>query len=644
MNMYGRIKICIIVSFLTNVFFSVSYSAEKLIVDLTNNIRPVTHCASGSLYGMTETLPADVNELVAPLRPHLFCQPPSGKSGNQHDFGDAFIVADRLKGTTAQVQLLMADLLPYWPYQWPGKDKWLESVEDVLKRHAASDLENIHSYVIWNEPNETWQDENGDFFETVWEPTYRLIRCYVPDTKIVGPATSFYGRDMFKKFLTLCRDHDCLPDLVCWHQWGSGGFIRAVEDYRSLLKELEIQEIPLCINEYSCSSDYEKRKYEGCPGYSVPFIAKFERNNVESATISWWFPGLPGRMGSLLTESNERGGGWWLYKWYGDMSGYMAMVTPPNDKSDGLDGFASVDKNNNQASIILGGNYVGDVNVVFPKLPVFLQGTVNVRLERVTWEDKDIPVKSTDLISEKEMEIKGDSFTIAVKVESELYAYRITMTAVDVPQTPYQNVIASIPGVIEAENYDVAGQGFSYYDRDAENKGEEYRDDCVDIVKAGDGYAIGYTERDEWLEYTVNVDKTDDYVVSAYVSNGGELEGFQLYLDDIKITNEYTIAQTSEDWSVYKEIRVGVVRLTKGKHVLKLLIVGSYVNVDWLKFEPYSVVESLDVLNEETILSLENARFYDLRGNEIPKNALQKNSVYIVVLFDSNRSIPFVKK
>ena len=143
MSMCVRIKICIIVSFLTNVFFSVSYSAEKLIVDLTNNIRPVTHCASGSLYGMTETLPADVNESVAPLRPHLFCQPPSGKSGNQHDFGDAFIVADRLKGTTAQVQLLMADLLPYWPYQWPGKNKWLESVEDVLKRHAASDLETL---------------------------------------------------------------------------------------------------------------------------------------------------------------------------------------------------------------------------------------------------------------------------------------------------------------------------------------------------------------------------------------------------------------------------------------------------------------------------------------------------------------------
>ena len=218
------------------------------------------------------------------------------------------------------------------------------------------------------------------------------------------------------------------------------------------------------------------------------------------------------------------------------------------------------------------------------------------------------------------------------------------MTAVDVPQTPYQNIIASIPGVIEAENYDVAGQGFSYYDKDAENKGEEYRDDCVDVVKAGRGYAIGYTEKDEWLEYTVNVEKTDDYLISAYVSNGGELDGFQLYVDDKKITNEYTIAQTSEDWSVYKEIRVGVTRLTKGEHLLKLLIVGSYVNVDWLKFEPYDFVKSSDVLNTATILTMENARFYDLRGNEIPKDALQKNSVYIVVLLDSKQSILFVYK
>lgn len=641
--MSSRIKICTIVTFLTGTFLSTAFSAETLIVDLTHKIRPVTHCASGSLYGMTETLPTDINELVAPLKPNVFCQPPSGKPGNQHDFGDAFEVAKRLKGTTGKVQLLLADLLPYWPYEWSGQKKWLNAMEEVLKRHNESDLTNIDSYVIWNEANETWQESNGDFFEVLWKPTYQLIRKYQPHTKIVGPATSFYSRSYFENFLTLCRDNDCLPDLICWHQWGSGGFIEAVEDLHKLEKKLNIPDLPLCINEYSASSDYEMRKYEGCPGYCVPFIAKFERNNVESATISWWFPNLPGRLGSLLTESNKRGGGWWLYKWYGDMSGYMTMVTPPNDKSDGLDAFACINKNYNTASIILGGNYKGDANVEFPKLPAFLQGKVNIKLERVTWEDKDIPVPGTDLIYDKDTIITESSFTLPVKVESNLYAYRISLTAIDIPQNPYKE-IATIPGFIEAENYDVAGQGLSYYDKDDENKGGEYRDDCVDIVKTENGYAIGYTEKDEWLEYTIDVEITNNYIISAYVSNGGELDGFQLYVDDKKITDEYTILKTSDDWSVYEEIQLTTAHLEKGRHTLKLVIVGSYVNVDWLKFELHNAVEIKKILCDEDVLSLENVQFYDLKGDKIPADALHQNSIYIAIIPDKKDKFLFIKR
>lgn len=46
-------------------------SAETLTVDLSATIRGVTHAASGSLYGVTETLPADVNGLIAPLHPYV---------------------------------------------------------------------------------------------------------------------------------------------------------------------------------------------------------------------------------------------------------------------------------------------------------------------------------------------------------------------------------------------------------------------------------------------------------------------------------------------------------------------------------------------------------------------------------------------
>lgn len=621
-------------------------SAETLKVDLTDSIRPVTHCASGALYGMTENEPANIDELVAPLKPHMFCQPPEGKNGNQHNFGDGYIVASRLKNTTAQVQITFADLLPYWPYKWPGQSKWLEGVERNVKRKFSEGLNNIHSYVIWNEPDGTWDNANGDINTTVWKPTYELLRKLDPETKIVGPGMAYYNETRMRNFLTFCKNNNCLPDLICWHQWGSGGFADAVNNVRKLQAELGIPERPYCINEYCAGSDSDKQKYEGCPGYSVPFIAKFERYNVESATISWWHVPHPGRLGSLLTDNGQKGGGWWLYKWYGDMEGYMAKVTPPNDRSEGVDGFASVDRKHNCASLVLGGKTVGDVNVVFQKMPDFLSGVVKVKIERVTWKSINTPVNSTDLISESDMVVDGGSLTVPVKVESELYGYRIYITPLNVPQTPYRNETVNIPGQVETENYDVAGQGFSYYDNDEKNRGDgSYREDeGVDVVKAGDGYAIGYTEKGEWLEYTINVQESGQYNITAKVSNGGEVDGFQLYIDDQRITESYVIPQTSEDWSVYEEVSITSTHIEKGEHILKLLIEGNYVNVDWLKFEPSDPSGLYDSLNDEALQALKDAQFYDINGNQIHRKDLQKNKSYVAISPNHKEGLKFVKK
>ena len=621
-----------------------AYSAATLKVDLMDSIRPVTHCASGSLYGLTETLPKDISGLVAPLKCNLFCLPPEGGSGNQHPFGDGFIAAERLKGTTAKVQITFPDLLPNWPYKWPGQQSWLNSVSKYLDKKVNGNYDNIDSYVIWNEPDGTWNNSNGNLNTTVWKPTYDLIRQKDPKTKIVGPCISYYRSDRMKEFLTFCKQNNCMPDLICWHQWGSEGFISAVEDVHKIERELGLPtDYPLCINEYCAGASDDKKKYEGCPGYSVPFIAKFERNNVESATISWWFTNLPGRLGSLLTANNEKGGGWWLYKWYGDMEGYMAMVTPPNDKSDGVDGFAAVDRKQYCASLVLGGNTEGDVNVVFSRLPDFLGGKVHVKIERVTWKSKDTPVSSTDLISETDMAVSGSGLTVPVKIESKLYGYRILLTALNVPQYPYNNVAATIPGVIEAENYDEAGQGFSYFDVDTENKGRAYRTDEVDIVAAGQGYAVGYTDKGEWLEYTVNVAETDEYTVTANVSNSNELEGFQLYVDDKLVTNSYTIPQVSEDWSEYKEVPVCRTRLEKGEHIIKIQIVGSYINIDWLKFEVYDPTGVNIVFTDADLQTLENVHYYDLKGHSLHVGDIRKDEIYVLVTADGKR-IKFIKR
>ena len=298
--------------------------------------------------------------------------------------------------------------------------------------------------------------------------------------------------------------------------------------------------------------------------------------------ISWWFVPLPGRLGSLLTSNNERGGGWWLYKWYGDMSGYMAKVVPPNDKSDGVDGFAALDKKKGFASIVLGGNTKGDINVNISGIPSAFGSKVNVTVEYVVWENKDKAVPSTNLVSDKEYDVSDGKITVPVNITNTKYGYRVYITPI-IPQAPYKDVAAAIPGKIEVENYDVGGSGKAYSDKDDDNKGGEYRDDAVDIVKAGNGYAIGYTQEGEWLEYTVKVAKSGEYNLNASYATSSENVGFKLYVDGNAVTDNIIVPQGA-DWETYSTHEAGKVNLTEGEHVLKLEIVGNYVNLDWLEF------------------------------------------------------------
>ena len=162
-----------------------------------------------------------------------------------------------------------------------------------------------------------------------------------------------------------------------------------------------------------------------------------------------------------------------------------------------------------------------------------------------------------------------------------------------VPQTPYKEVAAKIPGKIEAENYDVGGHNKAFYDNDRENQGKAYREDEVDVVdisdsKCGDaacsGYAIGYTQDDEWVEYTVNVEADAKYDITANIATAYETSGMQLLIDDKAITDAITFEKVDSVWTTYKVVDIGSVDLKKGEHVLKLLITGGYLNVDWIQF------------------------------------------------------------
>ena len=153
--------------------------------------------------------------------------------------------------------------------------------------------------------------------------------------------------------------------------------------------------------------------------------------------------------------------------------------------------------------------------------------------------------------------------------------------------------IMSISGVIQAEDYDLGGQSVSFYDKDFVNEGNVYREDGVDVVGLGcsdtlntvdcKGYAIGYTQSGEWLEYSVNVIVAGKYQFRANVANGLEGGSFMLLLDGKAITDTVAVPQ-GEDWNTYGFVEGETAEMEKGEHVLRILFTGSFVNIDWIQF------------------------------------------------------------
>ena len=88
-----------------------------------------------------------------------------------------------------------------------------------------------------------------------------------------------------------------------------------------------------------------------------------------------------------------------------------------------------------------------------------------------------------------------------------------------ITRNPFNGKIR-LPGTLEAENFDRGGEGITYHDNDpGNNGGTNYRsgnDTGVDIVTGNGGYAVGWTNGGEWIEYTMNVTKAGKPKIRNY--------------------------------------------------------------------------------------------------------------------------------
>lgn len=153
----------------------------------------------------------------------------------------------------------------------------------------------------------------------------------------------------------------------------------------------------------------------------------------------------------------------------------------------------------------------------------------------------------------------------------------------------------NIPGTIEAENFDIGGEGLTFHDTDADNIPGAYRpNESVDIESRPDGYQIAHISAGEWLEYTVNIEQSGDYFLNVFLASldgGGKL--------NIKVGNKLsetiTVPKTNS-WTNLTSVSVPIT-LNFGVQILR---------INFISAEPFNLDKIVFVAQNPNSVKLTN--------------------------------------
>ncbi|OHX66608.1 carbohydrate-binding protein [Flammeovirga pacifica] len=173
-------------------------------------------------------------------------------------------------------------------------------------------------------------------------------------------------------------------------------------------------------------------------------------------------------------------------------------------------------------------------------------------------------------------------------------------------QEPYSGTPASLPGKVEAENYDIGGEGVAYHDINTTNQGGAYRTDGIDIEICTDqngGYNIGWLDTSEWMEYTVNVSTSNDYDFFPRVASPKDNSQYKISIDGTDVTGNLTVPN-SGGWQNYQTMHIRNVYMNSGKHIVRFEVVNGGFNFNnWAAWASSTSNTRMIQVDESEIIS-----------------------------------------
>ena len=419
----------------------VSGSAPSLTIDMgRTGERELYHGATGWLYGQGDDQVPTANTITA-LKPNTAVQ--KAPNGMQHPNGDVLDIAKTFKDAGGKhIQIYVPDYYALWFYEFTGTDYYMDILE--MQANACIDAEIAEDvvYVLYNEPTESWiggsyHDDAGitvkgwDSMYWFWKDMVERLRDIYAEAgiasepKTAGLNLAAYNNSVMDGYIKFCTEHDVMPDIISWHDlstWQYDAFGDEYSHYRSLEEKYGVEPREIVINEYAdwveCAS----------PGDLVRWIGLWEDYEVAGCLPFWHFSN---NLNGLAANHNAGSGAWWLYKWYGDMSGSYLPVSVANANQNDFYGAASMDENKKSANVIFGGRD-GSANIILDDIwgtETFADADkVHIKVESTDYTGFHGAADEPRVIKEGAVAVEDGRAVIPMSGMNAMSGYHITVT------------------------------------------------------------------------------------------------------------------------------------------------------------------------------------------------------------------------
>ncbi|MBT2588443.1 hypothetical protein J7I86_21815 [Arthrobacter sp. ISL-95] len=546
---------------------AVAATTDALNVDLSQSTGTFRGGSSGALYGISDD-GAPTQAVLDGARVTNVSQKPPG--GTQHPNGDALDVEKSFFASGSKdLYVYTQDEYPDWAYNGgsrPGDANndgvwdYLPILQAAVEKVATQSAhpEN-YKFIPFNEPDAgnwypNWSTQKTQFLAD-WSAAYDTIQGVyaahgLGHAKIGGPGDASWHADRSTDLLTYAKAHNQLPDVFIWHELGTGNlgtFRGHVAQYRQILQNLGIADIPVNITEYGMLRDM------GVPGQLVQWMSMFEDAKVDAQTAYWNYAG---NLNDNSSRNNGANGGWWMFKWYGDLAGAQTVkVTPPQlNVADTLQGIGAVDVAKKKATVLLGGG-ANDVALNVAGINTATFGTtvnVVVRQDRLTGAEG--ASLQPPVVLSTTATVMGGKVSVTIPNKDRYSAYQVEVTPTLMASQP---AAADRINTTEAENTTLTGATVA-----AQDPSREW------FTMASNGQDVGsFNTAGSAATWNVTVPRTGPYRLSVLAGANQKPGQHALFID-----GAYSqLIKYSADLSwTYRGTTDVTVNLTAGTHALSV--------------------------------------------------------------------------